>query len=139
MSTTHPVLERAFAALLAHDMPAFTELFSADAVMEFPFAPAERPQRLEGREAVRSYLHDYPDLLDVQRIHDVTVHRGSNEDPTRERLVVEFAASGRVVATSQPYTARYVAVLTLRDGLIEHYRDYWNPVAFADVPVGMGA
>ncbi len=133
--TPGDVVHAAFDALLAHDTDAFTDLFADDAVMEFPFAPADRPQRLEGRDAVVGYMAGYPDLLDVQRIHDVVLHQGV--DPTD--LVAEFSASGTVVATREPYTARYVAVLTIEQGRIRNYRDYWNPVAFADVPVGVGS
>lgn len=133
-TTPTDVFTRALEHLRAHDMDAFTALFAPDAEMEFPFAPTGRPQRLRGRDQVAAYLQDYPDLLDIRRIHDVTLHQAL--EPTT--LVAEFSASGTVVATRQPYTARYIAVLTVVDGLITRYRDYWNPVAFADIPVGAG-
>ncbi|MFY1668424.1 nuclear transport factor 2 family protein [Plantactinospora sp. WMMB334] len=135
---THPtpaeVFDRAVRQLLAKDMNAFTDLYAEDAVMEFPFAPPGRPGRLDGREAVRAYLADYPDHLDVHRVHDVELHETT--DPAV--LVAEFVASGTVVATGADYSARYIAVLTIADGLIRHYRDYWNPLALAEVPVGRG-
>ncbi|MDR7277101.1 nuclear transport factor 2 family protein [Catenuloplanes atrovinosus] len=123
------VFRRATDALLAHDMAAFTALYADDAVMEFPFAPPGRPQRLDGRAAVEAYLDGYTDWLDIQRIHDVVVHETA--DP--RVIVAELAASGRVVATGAPYTARYVAVLTIVDGRIRHYRDYWNPMLMAEL------
>ncbi|BCJ49933.1 hypothetical protein Asp14428_14080 [Actinoplanes sp. NBRC 14428] len=129
------VFRQAIDHLLAKDMNAFTDLYAEDAVMEFPFAPPGRPQRLDGREAVRAYLADYPDLIDVQRVYDLDVHETT--DPAV--IVAEFAAGGRVVATGTAYTARYIAVLTVTGGLIRHYRDYWNPLALGDVPVGRGA
>ncbi|GAA2469999.1 nuclear transport factor 2 family protein [Winogradskya humida] len=128
------VLRRALDHLLAHDMAAFIALYADDAVMEFPFAPPARPQRPDGRPAVEAYLAGYTDLLDIQRIHDVEVHETT--DPAV--IIGEFAASGLVVATGEPYTARYIAVLTIVDGRIRRYRDYWNPLALGDIPVGMG-
>lgn len=117
--------------LAAHDMTAFTATFADDALMEFPFAPADRPRALHGRAAVEEYLCDYADLLDVREVHDVTLH-----EATGGTVVVEFAVDGVVVATGAHYTARHVAVITVVDGRIHRYRDYWDPTAFADVPVG---
>ena len=133
--TPADVFRRAVQHLLDKDMTAFTDLYAEDAVMEFPFAPPGRPGRLDGREAVRAYLAGYPDLLDVHRVHDVELHRTIDETV----LVAEFAVSGTVVATGTAYTARYIAVLTIVDGLIRRYRDYWNPLALGDVPVGQSA
>lgn len=124
------MFHRATDALLAHDMAAFTALYADDAVMEFPFAPPGRPQRLDGRAAVEAYLDGYTDMVDIRRIHDVTVHRTADPDV----IVAEMAASGFIVATGKPYTARYVAVLTIAGGLIRHYRDYWNPLMLQEVP-----
>ncbi|GAB7039111.1 MULTISPECIES: nuclear transport factor 2 family protein [Catenuloplanes] len=123
------VFHRATDALLAHGMAAFTALYADDAVMEFPFAPPGRPQRLHGRAEVEAYLDGYTDMLDIRRIHDVVVHRTADPDV----IVAEMAASGVVVATGKPYTARYVAVLTVTGGLIRHYRDYWNPLLLQEI------
>ncbi|MCA2214192.1 nuclear transport factor 2 family protein [Jidongwangia harbinensis] len=123
--TPTDVFHRAIELLLAKDMAAFIALFAPDAVMEFPFAPPGQPTRLEGRAAVHDYLIHYPDLLDVREIGDVVLHETT--DP--EVIVTEFTASGVVVAGGRPYRLRYIAVLTVRDGQLVHYRDYWNPLA----------
>lgn len=118
------VFRQGLAFLRAKDMPGFIGLFADDAVVEFPFAPPGRPRRLDGRGAVHDYLIDYPDTFDVHRVDVDTVHRTA--DP--EVIVAEFSAQGTVVATGEPYESPYVAVLTVRDGRIAHYRDYWNPL-----------
>lgn len=125
METPTGVFSRGVRALLAGDMAEFVALFADDAVMEFPFAPPDRPSRLSGRAAVREYLSGYPDLVDVREIKDLVLHQTT--DPGV--IVAEFAAAGVVVATGRQYELRYVAVLTVRDGLITRYRDYWNPLA----------
>lgn len=130
--TPSQVAQTALDHLRAHNMDAFTELFGDEAVMEFPFAPTNRVQRLEGRRAVEHYLAGYPEMLDIHDVHDVSVHRTEDEHV----VIVEFAVRGTVVATSMPYTTRYVAVLTIVDGLIRHYRDYWDPTVFTTVPIG---
>jgi len=35
------------------------------------------------------------------------------------------------VTTSQPYRLDYIVVLTVRDGLIALFRDYWSPLSAA--------
>ncbi|MBW4701648.1 nuclear transport factor 2 family protein [Micromonospora sp. RL09-050-HVF-A] len=123
------LFHRAMHLLLAKDMPGFIALFADDGVMEFPFAPAGQPSRVTGRAAVHDYLIDYPEILDVREITEVTVHETT--DPAV--LVAEFTAGGVVVASDRPYRLRYIAVLTIRDGHIVHYRDYWNPQAAQDL------
>jgi ketosteroid isomerase-like protein len=94
--------------------------------MEFPFAAGDSPRRLEGREAVASYLAGYPDLLQIEEVTSWVDHGE----------VIEFALRGTVVATGDPYELSYVAVLTVDDDRIRHYRDYWNPVVAAEVLQG---
>ena len=118
--------------LLKGDMAAFAALWAEDGVLEFPFAQPGAPRRLEGRAAVQEYLRDYPDLLDVREIPERAVHR--TEDPAV--VIVEFTVNGVVVATDKPYTMPYIAVITVRDGEIQHYRDYWSPAAAAEILTG---
>ncbi|ONI81365.1 hypothetical protein ALI144C_21995 [Actinosynnema sp. ALI-1.44] len=113
--------------LLAKDMAAVADLWAEDGTAEFPFAVGSSPRRLTGREEVRAYLADYPELVDVREIPAVTVHHTGKPDT----VVVEFTANGRTVRTGEPYQLDYIAVITVQDGLITHYRDYWNPLAAA--------
>ncbi|MBB5773859.1 nuclear transport factor 2 family protein [Nonomuraea jabiensis] len=126
------LVEHALDLLLAKDMRAFAGLWAEAGVIEFPFAPPGYPERVEGRTAVQKYLRGYPDLLDVREITDKVVHQ--SVDP--EVVIVEFEAAGLVVATGKPYRMRYVAVITVRDGEIQRYRDYWNPLAAAEIMGG---
>ncbi len=52
-------------------------------------------------------------------------------------VVVEFTVAGLVVATRKPYELSYVAVITVEDGEIRRYRDYWSPLAAAEVLGGV--
>jgi ketosteroid isomerase-like protein len=45
--------------------------------------------------------------------------------------VVEYQANGRSVRTGEPYRMDYIVVITVQDGLITRFRDYWNPLANA--------
>jgi hypothetical protein len=45
-----------------------------------------------------------------------------------ETVIVEFSCTGEGVETGAPYDQVYISVVTLREGRIAHYRDYWNPL-----------
>ncbi|WP_250003739.1 nuclear transport factor 2 family protein [Actinoplanes sp. M2I2] len=123
-ATPAEVLQQAARRLLAKDMAGFIDLYADDAVMEFPFAPPGQPTEVAGRAALEGYLLHYPELLDLREFTVIALHE--TKDP--EVIVAEIDASGFVVATGKPYELRYIAVLTIRDGLIVRYRDYWNPL-----------
>ncbi|MGW6907422.1 nuclear transport factor 2 family protein [Streptomyces sp. NPDC054940] len=111
--------------LLDKDIPAWVGLWADDGVMEFPFAPPGRPERLAGREAVAAYMRDYPDHIDLHDFPDLRIHRTT--DPGT--IVVEMRGVGRVVKTGGPFEMTYIAVVTVQDGHFTSYRDYWNPLA----------
>ncbi|AQZ61541.1 unnamed protein product [[Actinomadura] parvosata subsp. kistnae] len=129
------LVDHALDLLLAKDMTAFAGLWAEDGVIEFPFAQPGYPQRVEGRAAIHEYLRDYPDILDIREITSKTVHQ--SVDPAV--VIVEMEVAGVVAATGRPYTMRYIAVITVRDGEIRSYRDYWSPLAAAEIMGGTDA
>ncbi|MFE2875946.1 nuclear transport factor 2 family protein [Streptomyces roseus] len=111
--------------LLEKDIPGWVELWDEDGVLEFPFAPEGWPGKLEGKAAVGAYMRHYPDHVDLHDFPEVTVHRTT----APETIVVEMRGVGRLVKSDSPFDMTYVAVVTVKDGLITSYRDYWNPLA----------
>ncbi|MER6391333.1 nuclear transport factor 2 family protein [Streptomyces sp. NPDC001523] len=111
--------------LLEKDVPAWTDLWDEDGILEFPFAPPGWPALLEGRRAIADYMRHYPDHVDLHDFPEVTVHRTT----VPETIVVEMRGVGRLVKTGGPFDMTYIAVVTVRDGLMTSYRDYWNPLA----------
>ncbi|MFI8188118.1 nuclear transport factor 2 family protein [Streptomyces sp. NPDC085946] len=111
--------------LLDGDIPAWVDLWDDEGVFEFPFAPAGWPERLEGKAAVAAYMRAYPDHIELHEIPDLTIHQTA--DP--RTIVVEMRAVGRLMRTRAPYDMTYIAVVTVVDGRITRYRDYWNPLA----------
>jgi ketosteroid isomerase-like protein len=111
--------------LLDKNIPAWVDLWAEDGLMEFPFAPGGWPQRLEGREAIADYMRHYPDHIDLHDFPDLRIHQTT--DP--QTIVVEMRGVGRLVETGAPFDMTYIAVVTVRDGRITSYRDYWNPLA----------
>lgn len=111
--------------LLEKNIPAWVDLWDDDGVLEFPFAPEGWPERLEGKTAVADYMRHYPDHVDVHDFPDVKIHQTT----VPETVVVEMRGVGRLVETGRPFNMTYIAVVTVKDGRITSYRDYWNPLA----------
>ncbi|WP_405406248.1 nuclear transport factor 2 family protein [Streptomyces sp. NBC_01104] len=111
--------------LLDKNIPGWISLWAEDGSMEFPFAPEGWPRRLENREAIAAYMRHYPDHIDLHDFPELRIHQTT--DP--EVIVVEMRGVGRLVETDSPFGMTYIAVVTVRDGYITSYRDYWNPLA----------
>ncbi|MGW0228460.1 nuclear transport factor 2 family protein [Actinopolymorpha singaporensis] len=110
-------------AVLANSADAMADLFAVDGVQEFPFRLPGIPERLEGREAVRSWLsRTAGQSIRFEAYRDVTVH--DTTDP--EVIVVEHAIDCTHVGTGRPLRMSYVYVLRARDGQITLLRDYAN-------------
>ncbi|GAA1244888.1 nuclear transport factor 2 family protein [Kitasatospora nipponensis] len=113
--------------LLDKDIPAWVDLWDERGVLSFPFAPGGWPSRLEGKAAVGDYMRHYPDHIDLHDFPDVKIHQTVDS----ETIVVEMRGVGLLVETGSPFDMAYIAVVTVKDGRITSYRDYWNPDAVA--------
>ncbi|RYE92046.1 MAG: nuclear transport factor 2 family protein [Myxococcales bacterium] len=121
----------ALAALEAHldlitrDIAAWLDLFADDAIVEFPYsAGLGVPGRLAGKEAIRGYFAGTPHVFVGLTMSDARLR--ATEDP--DVAVGEAHGSATIATTGRAYEQEYVFVLTFREGLIRHYREYWNPV-----------
>jgi hypothetical protein len=110
--------------LLDKDIAAWIDLWDDNGVFEFPFAPDGWPKRLEGKAAIADYMRGYPDHIDLHDFPYVEIHQTT----AAQTIVVEMRAVGRLVETGSPYDMTYIAVVTVEDGRITRYRDYWNPL-----------
>lgn len=120
-------MRRLLDLVLAKDMDAVADLWAEDGTAEFPFAAGASPRRLVGREEIRGYLAHFPEVYDLREIPAMIVHHTQQPDT----VVVEYRANGRSVRTGEPYRMDYVVVITVQDGSITRFRDYWNPLANA--------
>jgi uncharacterized protein len=97
-------------------------LFAEDVVFEFPYAPDGLPRRLEGVAALSAHLERLGPLLTFGPMELGAVFADG------ETVVFEFSCTGEGVETGAPYNQDYISVVTLQDGRIVRYRDYWNPL-----------
>ncbi len=110
--------------LLKGDIPKWLELFTDDAVLEYPFPPPGYPQQVIGRAALTGRFKDFAQMIEFFEFTDKQMYQTSDPDV----LIAEFSCRGRVIFTNKPYNQRYIGVVRMRDGKIAHYRDYWNPL-----------
>lgn len=99
-----------------------TDLFTHDVTFEFPYAPEGLPRRLDGIDALADHLARLGPMLEL---YSFTLHAVY---PTHDTVIFEFSCDGAGIATGLPYDQDYISVVTLREGRISHYRDYWNPL-----------
>ena len=124
-STTHAdIFQVSLRAMQSGDVGTYIALCTDDVVFEFPFAPPGRPVRVEGKEALGRYLAAIPSRIEAQVLSNLEVHQTVNPDVA----IVEMTITGKVKGTGEPYEMSYVVVLTVREGRIARYRDYWNPL-----------
>jgi len=111
----------------ANGTGALLDLCADDVVFEFPFAPPGRPTRVEGKPALGEYLKAVSGRMRLEGVSNLEIHETVKPDVA----IIEMTMTGTVTATGAPYEQSYVVVLTVHDGLIAHYRDYWNPLKVA--------
>lgn len=127
-STTTPreVFVQVLRAIEKTDMDAYADLFASDAILELPFAPAGVPRRIEGHEAIRTFIRSGAERLRAAppqfQFRSIAVHE--TVDP--EVIVAEFQV--HAVAAGEPYQFSNLQVMTVRNGEIVSLRDYWNPL-----------
>ena len=124
------VFEQARRLSLTKDLDGFADLFALDGVHELPFAPPGIPRRLEGRETLREYFAAITGTpLKHTRFENMTVYETA--DPGV--IIAEYDAHGTVTSTGRHYQLRYVQVVEVREGRITLWRDYWDPLASAEL------
>jgi ketosteroid isomerase-like protein len=113
--------EHAIESLQAGNIDGWMEIYAADAIHEFPFAPAGAP-RLEGRDVIAAYMRLLPARIHFGSLSDVRVREAGDE------LIIEATGHHRRVSDGAPRDLSYVWFITRRDGKVTHIRDYMNPL-----------
>jgi hypothetical protein len=116
------VVERFFAALEAKDLAAFLDVWADDGVQVMPFAPADFPSRLDGKDAIRAQYGSLPDNYRYMRFpREIT----PMQDP--ERFVVRY--TGQIgLASGGRYDNTYVGLFTVADGRVREFVEFFDPV-----------
>jgi len=100
------------------------ELWAEDAICEFPFARDAEHRVYTGKDAIVAYTAAIMGRIrvdDVERLRVMPL-----EDP--EGVVIEAVIEARILPEGNRYHQTYVAVCETKDGRIQHYREYFNPL-----------
>ncbi|MEV8599136.1 nuclear transport factor 2 family protein [Streptomyces griseoviridis] len=96
--------------------------FTEDGVLEFPYPAWGLPTRMQGREALLTQMTMFRDQLKVE------FSEPEFYAATADGLVVaSFTADCVLVATGGEYHQTYLSVVRYEQGMIAHFRDFWNP------------
>jgi ketosteroid isomerase-like protein len=115
------VVRHAIDAMGALDIDTVFDLLADEFVLELPFRGDGGPRRMEG-DAARAFMRALPKLLTEMPFHDVVVHGAL---PTGE-IVAEYRSEG-ITSAGRDYSNTYVAFLTVAEGRITRWREFFDP------------
>jgi ketosteroid isomerase-like protein len=127
------VLERMREAAIARSAEDMSSVYAADAVHEFPFTRPGVPSRMEGRDAIMSFITAFwsTSPLRYERYRTIAIHDTADPDT----IVVEQEVQG-TSSTTGSFVLPNIVVLKARHGEIAHLRDYANILAVEEATGG---
>jgi uncharacterized protein len=127
-TSAREVAGRLLAAAVSERPEDMADCYAEQVVIEMPFSAGLYPSRIEStREEMRERYRAHRAVRHYEQVSDVRVHQST--DP--EVAIAEYTLHGSMVASGEPFAMTFVMVLTVRDGVIVHSRDYTDPVAGA--------
>ena len=111
-------------ALAASDADAIAEMWTEDAVLEFPFAPKGFPSGIEGRSAIEKYFRDA--LAVVTPIDYPGRVVTPLADP--DACLIEFGSRLTVGDDPRVFENKYITIVRVRDGKIAHFKEHYDSI-----------
>ena len=115
--------------MVAGEGVAFADLFAADGVLAYPFAPPGRPPELRGRDAIRAFFGGLGRSRELFTMAGVDAVTWQTDDP--EVVITQITHHGTSHVAGAPYQFTALGVIRVRDGMIARYEDYMDPIALA--------
>jgi len=115
--------------MVAGEGVVFADLFAADGVLAYPFAPPGHPRELRGRDAIRAYFAAASQARALFTMAGVDAVTWQTDDPAV--VVTQITHHGMSHVTGAPYDLTALGVIRVRDGMIVSYEDYMDPIALA--------
>lgn len=100
----------------------YLDLFGEHAVLEIPYGPTVTGDRAEGKVAIAAYMEK---LRGAVWLEDMTLEALHD---TGDIVVLEYHGTVLAVRNDVRFDQRYVATVALRDGRIDLFREYSNPL-----------
>lgn len=109
---------------LSHgDWAGLRDFWAEDGVMELPYALKGTAERIEGRDAI------VENQVAAQAIFTRFETPEFTSFPTTDPdlFFAEYTSDADVKMTGRLYRNRYVGVFRFRDGMLVHWKEYFNP------------
>ncbi|MGW5716279.1 nuclear transport factor 2 family protein [Amycolatopsis sp. NPDC003865] len=126
VSPARSVFDRFLAASVENRWDDLADCYAEDVTLEMPFTLPGAPRVTHGREELRRRFRRAGAARRITKAGNVVVHE--TKDPSV--LVAEFDLHQEMGGES--FVATYVMVMTIKDGLIAHTRDYTDTAAAAE-------
>ena len=131
---SHTLIQRYTQFLFEKDIDGWMSLLEDNFVIEFPFAPQGRPDRIEGKVALYTYMQAINDV-EFRGILQQQIHLTLDPDI----IIVELTLEGSIISTGRAFNSKYVWIMKMKDGKLIHQRDYWNPLTLLEARGGLDA
>jgi uncharacterized protein len=115
--------------MVAGEPVVFADLFAADGMLTYPFAPPGWVTELAGRDAIRAHFAGISQFREAFVMEGIDARVRETDDP--EVVIVEITHHGWTRATEAPYRLTALGVIRVCDGEIVRYDDYMDPIALA--------
>lgn len=118
------LVRQALGDVLTADTSTLLSMMTDDILFEFPYALPDGITKLDSKAALAAYLPLIAAMIsiEVMSLDNVII------DASGERAMLEISCRGTATRTGLRYDQHYVCVLTLREGHICRWRDYWDPM-----------
>lgn len=126
MSAATEIAEQ-FLDLTIRDLPSLADLYAEDVVIEMPFAAPLFPTRRTTTRAELRSQYARSSGRTYTRVDNAHVYESSDPDVA----IVEYDLRGTVDQGGRDFTLSYIQIITVKNGLIVHSRDYSNIVQAA--------
>jgi len=130
-ASSRETAERLLRAAISPDPGDMADCYAPSVVIEMPFAVAPLyPGRVETtREELRARYQAGRAKRRYKSLSNVVIYETT--DPNV--VIVEYELHGEFTETAEPFSMRFLMILTMRDGQIVHSTDYSNPIAGAQL------
>ena len=99
-------------------------IYSDDVVVELPYAPKHHTGKLVGKAALLKFLSNIGVYFENVQIGEPRIYETADANV----VVAEYPGSSTSKETGLPYRQNYVSIVTAKDGLIVHIREYYDPI-----------